>query len=80
MKKRTLTEASKEALILEYGKDAVKIDKELTELATLIIKRKDCIIALNRTEKKDKKTMESYTEVDTQIKKIIVEINKKLSV
>lgn len=80
MKKRTLTEASKEALVLEYGKEAVKIDRELTELATLIIKRKDCIIALNRTEKKDKKTMESYKDIDVQIKKIIIEINKKLGI
>lgn len=79
MKNKILTEASKKALVLEYGEDAVKIEKELTELATLIVKRKDTIISLNRTDRKDKKLMNNYIEIDLKIKEIIADINKKLN-
>ena len=79
MKNKILTEASKKALVLEYGEDAIKIEKELTELATLIVKRKDTIISLNRTDRKDKKLMNNYIEIDLKIKEIIADINKKLN-
>ncbi len=40
MKDKVLTEEAKKILVSEYGKDAIKIDKELNELATLSVKRK----------------------------------------
>ena len=40
MKDKILTEEAKKILVSEYGKDAIKIDKELNELATLSVKRK----------------------------------------
>jgi len=44
MKDKILTEEAKKILTKEYGKDALKIDKELNELATLSVKRKNCIL------------------------------------
>ena len=39
MKDKILTEEAKKILTKEYGKDALKIDKELNDLATLSVKR-----------------------------------------
>ena len=48
MKDKILTEEAKRILVGEYGKDAIKIDKELNELASLSIKRKNYIQAVNK--------------------------------
>lgn len=76
MKDKVLTEETKKILKQEYGKDALKIDKELNELATLSVKRKNYIQAAN---KGNSKARENYVKITEEIKKIIVQINKKLS-
>nr|DAW70633.1 MAG TPA: hypothetical protein [Caudoviricetes sp.] len=76
MKDKVLTDEAKKILKQEYGKDALKIDKELNELATLSVKRKNCIQAAN---KGNSKARENYVKITEEIKKIIVQINKKLS-
>lgn len=76
MKDKVLTDEAKKILKQEYGKDALKIDKELNELATLSVKRKNCIQAVN---KGNSKARENYVKITEEIKKIIVQINKKLS-
>lgn len=76
MKDRVLTEETKKILKQEYGKDALKIDKELNELATLSVKRKNYIQAAN---KGNSKARENYVKITEEIKKIVVQINKKLS-
>jgi hypothetical protein len=76
MKDKVLTEETKKILKQEYGKDALKIDKELNELATLSVKRKNYIQAAN---KGNSKARENYVKITEEIKKIVVQINKKLS-
>lgn len=76
MKDKILTEETKKILKQEYGKDALKIDKELNELATLSVKRKNYIQAAN---KGNSKARENYVKITEEIKKIVVQINKKLS-
>nr|DAU36953.1 MAG TPA: hypothetical protein [Caudoviricetes sp.] len=76
MKDKVLTEEAKKILKQEYGKDALKIDKELNELAALSVKRKNYIQAAN---KGNSKARENYVKITEEIKKIIVQINKKLS-
>ena len=76
MKDKVLTEEAKKILTQEYGKDALKIDKELNELATLSVKRKNYIQAAN---KGNSKARENYVKITEEIKKIVVQINKKLS-
>ena len=76
MKDKVLTEETKKILKQEYGKDALKIDKELNELATLSVKRKNYIQAAN---KGNSKARENYVKINEEIKKIVVQINKKLS-
>ncbi len=76
MKDKVLTEETKKILKQEYGKDALKIDKELNELAALSVKRKNYIQAAN---KGNSKARENYVKITEEIKKIIVQINKKLS-
>lgn len=76
MKDKVLTEEAKKILKQEYGKDALKIDKELNELAALSVKRKNYIQAAN---KGNSKASENYVKITEEIKKIIVQINKKLS-
>ena len=71
-----MTEEAKKILKQEYGKDALKIDKELNELATLSVKRKNYIQAAN---KGNSKARENYVKITEEIKKIVVQINKKLS-
>lgn len=76
MKDKVLTEEAKKILKQEYGKDALKIDKELNELATLSVKRKNYIQTAN---KGNSKARENYVKITEEIKKIVVQINKKLS-
>jgi hypothetical protein len=76
MKDKVLTEETKKILKQEYGKDALKIDKELNELATLSVKRKNYIQVAN---KGNSKARENYVKITEEIKKIVVQINKKLS-
>ena len=76
MKYKVLTEEAKKILVSEYGKDAIKIDKELNELATLSVKRKNCIQAAN---KGNSKARENYIKITEEFKKIVATINKKLS-
>jgi hypothetical protein len=76
MKDKVLTEEAKKILKQEYGKDALKIDNELNELATLSVKRKNYIQAAN---KGNSKARENYVKITEEIKKIVVQINKKLS-
>ncbi len=76
MKDKVLTEEAKKILVSEYGKDAIKIDKELNELATLSVKRKNCIQAAN---KGNSKARENYIKITEELKKIVATINKKLS-
>ena len=76
MKDKILTEEAKRILVGEYGKDAIKIDKELNELASLSIKRKNCIQAVN---KGNSKARENYIKITEEFKKIVATINKKLS-
>lgn len=76
MKDKVLTEEEKKILVSEYGKDAIKIDKELNELATLSVKRKNCIQAAN---KGNSKARENYIKITEEFKKIVATINKKLS-
>ena len=76
MKDKVLTEEAKKILVSEYGKYALKIDKELNELATLSVKRKNCIQAAN---KGNSKARESYIKITEEFKKIVATINKKLS-
>ncbi|MBF1206938.1 MAG: hypothetical protein HXM08_06510 [Fusobacterium periodonticum] len=76
MKDKVLTEEAKKILKQEYGKDALKIDKELNELAALSVKRKNYIQAAN---KGNSKARENYVKITEEIKKIVVQINKKLS-
>ena len=76
MKDKVLTEEAKKILVSEYGKDAIKIDKELNELATLSVKRKKCIQAAN---KGNSKARENYIKITEEFKKIVATINKKLS-
>ena len=76
MKDKVVTEEAKKILKQEYGKDALKIDKELNELATLSVKRKNYIQAAN---KGNSKARENYVKITEEIKKIVVQINKKLS-
>ena len=75
MKDKVLTEEAKKILKQEYGKDALKIDKELNELAALSVKRKNYIQAAN---KGNSKARENYVKITEEIKKIVVQINKKL--
>lgn len=76
MKDKILTEEAKKILAKEYGKDALKIDKELNELAALSVKRKNYIQAAN---KGNSKARESYIKITEEFKKVIATINKKLS-
>ena len=76
MKDKVLTEEAKKILKQEYGKDALKIDKELNERAALSVKRKNYIQAAN---KGNSKARENYVKITEEIKKIVVQINKKLS-
>lgn len=76
MKDKILTEEAKRILVGEYGKDAIKIDKELNELASLSIKRKNYIQAVN---KGNSKARESYIQIDNEIKKMIKNINEILA-
>lgn len=76
MKDKVLTEEAKKILKQEYGKDALKIDMELNELAALSVKRKNYIQAAN---KGNSKARENYVKITEEIKKIVVQINKKLS-
>ena len=76
MKDKVLTEEAKKILVSEYGKDAIKIDKELNELAILSVKRKNCIQAAN---KGNSKARENYIKITEELKKIVATINKKLS-
>ena len=76
MKDKVLTEEAKKILVSEYGKDAIKIDKELNELATLSVKRKNCIQAAN---KGNSKARENYIKITEEFKKIVATINKKFS-
>lgn len=76
MKDKVLTDEAKKIFKQEYGKDALKIDKELNELATLSVKRKNYIQAAN---KGNSKARENYVKITEEIKKIVVQINKKLS-
>lgn len=71
-----LTEETKKILINEYGKDAIKIDDELNELAKLVVKRKNCIQDANKGNFKGR---ESYIQVNGEIKKMIAKINSILS-
>ena len=76
MKDKILTDEAKRILVGEYGKDAIKIDKELNELASLSIKSKHCIQAVN---KGNSKTRESYIQIDNEIKKMVIKINEILA-
>lgn len=76
MRQILLEDTAKEVLKKEYGKHAVMIDSELNELAKLIIKRKDCVIAFNRGNFSSK---EKYYKLNQEIKKIIEKINVKLA-
>ena len=77
MKDKVLTEEAKKILKQEYGKDALKIDKELNELATLSVKRKNYIQAAN---KGNSKARENYVKITEEFKKIVATINVKLSI
>lgn len=77
MKDKILTEEAKKILTKEYGRDALKIDKELNELAALSVKRKNCIQAAN---KGNSKARESYIKITEEFKKIVATINVKLSI
>ena len=66
MKDKVLTEETKKILKQEYGKDALKIDKELNELAALSVKRKNYIQAAN---KGNSKARENYVKITEEIKK-----------
>ena len=57
MKDKILTEEAKKILTKEYGKDALKIDKELNELAALSVKRKNYIQAANKGNSKVQKNL-----------------------
>lgn len=76
MKDIRLTEEAKKILINEYGKDSVKIDKELNELSKLVIKRKNCIQDINKGNSRGRQV---YVQVTEDIKKIISQINIILS-
>lgn len=76
MREITLTAVAKKLLMEAYGENAVKIDKELNELAKLVIKRKDFIKSFNKGHFR---FAERYIELDLKITKIIKKINKKLS-
>ena len=76
MKDKILTEEAKKILVKEYGKDALKIDKELNELAILSIKRKNCIQAAN---KGNSKARENYIKITEEFKKIVKKINNILA-
>ena len=67
MKDKVLTEEAKKILKQEYGKDALKIDKELNELAALSVKRKNYIQAAN---KGNSKARENYVKITEEIKLI----------
>lgn len=71
-----LTEEAKKVLVSEYGKDSVKIDKELNELSKLVIKRKNCIQDINKGNSRGRQV---YVQVTEDIKKIISQINTILS-
>lgn len=77
MKDKVLTEEAKKILKQEYGKDALKIDKELNELAALSVKRKNCIQAAN---KGNSNARENYVKITEEFKKIVATINVKLSI
>jgi len=62
MKDKVLTEEAKKILKQEYGKDALKIDKELNELATLSVKRKNYIQAANKGNSKARENYVKITE------------------
>lgn len=76
MKDIRLTEEAKKILVSEYGKDSVKIDKELNELSKLVIKRKNCIQDINKGNSRGRQV---YVQVTEDIKKIISQINTILS-
>lgn len=76
MKDIRLTEEAKKILVNEYGKDSVKIDKELNELSKLVIKRKNCIQDINKGNSRGR---QAYVQVTEDIKKIINQINIILS-
>lgn len=76
MKDIRLTEEAKKILVSEYGKDSVKIDKELNELSKLVIKRKNCIQDINKGNSRGRQV---YVQVTEDIKKIISQINIILS-
>lgn len=76
MKDIRLSEEAKNILVKAYGKDSIKINKELDELGKLSVKRKNAIQAFN---KGNSKAMESYVKIDEEIKKIIKQINIILS-
>lgn len=76
MKDIRLSEEAKNILVKAYGKDSIKINKELDELGKLSVKRKNAIQAFN---KGNPKAMESYVKIDEEIKKIIKQINIILS-
>lgn len=76
MKDIRLTEEAKKILVSEYGKDSVKIDKELNELSKLVIKRKNCIQDINKGNSRGRQV---YVQVTEDIKKIITKINRILS-
>lgn len=76
MKDKILTEEAKRILVEEYGENAIKIDKELNELASLSVKRKNCIQAVN---KGNSKARESYIQINNKIKKMVIKINEILA-
>lgn len=78
MREITLEEAAKKVLISEFGEGAALVDKELNELAKLMIKRKDLIKAFNKGQFRQE-YKEKYMLIGEKIKKLVKEINFKLS-
>lgn len=78
MREITLEEAAKKVLINEFGEGAALVDKELNELAKLMIKRKDLIKAFNKGQFREE-NKEKYILIGEKIKKLVKEINFKLS-
>lgn len=78
MREITLEEAAKKVLISEFGEGAALVDKELNELAKLMIKRKDLIKAFNKGQFRQE-YKEKYMLIGEKIKKLVKEINFKLN-
>ncbi|MHD0318593.1 hypothetical protein [Fusobacterium sp. THCT1E2] len=78
MRDITLEETAKKVLVEEYGEKAALVDKELNELAKLILKRKDLIKSFNKGNFKQE-YKEKYIQIGEKIKETVKEINFKLS-